>query len=75
MASRTCLECKHWEWYAADPGYSEMTPGSDASMYCIKSYWSLKMYDDDRGDVRHKLNTAERCPEFTPEHAPTQDTQ
>ena len=66
---KTCLECKHWYWYSANPGYSELTPGDDASMGCNKNRWLLKMYADERGDVRDKLRTAETCDLFEPEEA------
>lgn len=66
---KTCLECKHWRWDSGERGYSEYTPGCHAAMFCNKNRWRLNMFDDERGDVRDKLRTAETCGLFEQEEA------
>lgn len=58
---RTCLECKHFRVWAADPGYSEYTPGSDFSMVCEKDKWNFDAYEAYLEDFRKMLRTAETC--------------
>ena len=62
---RACHQCQHFLFETGSPGYSEMTPGYDASLYCAKDHWAVKFYNDSRDDVRRKLATAETCPDFT----------
>ena len=70
-AHRTCLDCKFWDWSVGDHGYSELTPGTDARMECLKGHWSLKPFDDGRMDVLAKIKRAIRCEDFTPDEATT----
>ena len=50
-----------------DPGYSDLTPGTETSMECLKGHWSLEPFDDGRMDVRAKIKRAIRCEDFTPD--------
>lgn len=75
MSERTCLDCEFWKWYTADPGYSSLTPGSDASMYCGKGHWMLDMWSDERSTVRSNIKAAETCPDFKPDPSMPGETQ
>jgi hypothetical protein len=53
------------------PAYSEMTPGSDFSMECSRTYrgdryWEFDPIHDSLDDFRKKLMSAERCKDFKP---------
>lgn len=57
---QTCLFCKHFEFHQAWPGYSEMTPGSDADICCDKGHWGFY----DITDFRATMLTAQECPDY-----------
>jgi len=59
-----CLFCNHFYYSPATPGYSEMTPGSDASMGCYKNLVDFDLWDDDTETYRQKMLTAVNCPQF-----------
>lgn len=67
---KTCLECRYWHWEMGEDGYSEMTPGSDSSMECLKYHWRVRSTEDGRSDVRSKLMQAATCRDFEPEGTP-----
>jgi hypothetical protein len=39
MPTQTCWGCAYFTFIAADPGYSEYTPGSDFMIDCQKRMW------------------------------------
>lgn len=43
--SLPCYHCKHFSYWTASPGYSENTPGSDATAHCGKSVWDYESVD------------------------------
>lgn len=71
---RLCIFCKHWRFHGAEAGYSELTPGSDASMECTKNQWTkLKVLKkdwavfcqiDSSEDFRSVISAAQRCDEY-----------
>lgn len=66
---RTCLGCKHFRFQEAQPGYSEVTPGSDGSIECYKNVWFFQFYSGSDAEFRRVLLTAQACEhyEFAPE--------
>ena len=67
MTEKLCVFCKHWSFSGGEPGYSEMTPGSDASMYCDKNMWGRKfrLWDiSGAEDFRKIIKTAETCQHY-----------
>lgn len=68
VKGRVCVLCEHFRYEEGDPGYSEYTPGSNASMGCGKGYWYWRNYTAQ--DFRTKLLSAERCADFEPARIP-----
>lgn len=64
QAAKTCLECEHLYFSAAEPGYSEYTPGCDAHMSCNKNVWVWDAFDDHVRQLKDKLYAARACEEF-----------
>jgi hypothetical protein len=68
-----CLLCVHCDYSGGSYGYSEMTPGSDASLFCEKGVMrhakrrNLFMEAWSRQQLREALTTAEDCPHYRPE--------
>lgn len=73
VEGRNCVDCAHWRYSSGSPGYSEWTPGSDASMSCDKQYWKWDQEIDEERDVKAKLHTAETCADF--EFSPIERTK
>lgn len=42
MAEKLCVFCEYWHFDGGSPGYSELTPGTDASMDCAKGHWKQR---------------------------------
>jgi len=59
-----CMECKHFYFSTAEPGYSEVTPGGDSYLTCLKWHWDLENYNDDTMSLRVKLGMARTCDDF-----------
>lgn len=63
VSNRLCWECDYLHYSPSTPNYSDLTPGSNMDLYCVKSYWE---FDQGRelGHLRACLTTAERCAAF-----------
>lgn len=61
---KNCLFCQKFIYLAGDRGYSEMTPGYDATIRCSLLLWELDFYVDEEEDFRTKMLTAETCELF-----------
>lgn len=59
-----CLNCVYCHVQSSDPGYSEMTPGSDFSMDCYKGHWAFEGDSEDNESLRRKLLTSLNCKDF-----------
>lgn len=62
---RICVLCKFFHFDGGSPGYSELTPGSSASMECFKGVWresSLEYKSTE--DYRRMMLTADACRHF-----------
>jgi hypothetical protein len=60
----TCIFCRHYKFFPGDLGYSEYTPGYDATMYCGEGKWEMESYEDTTESLRSKLLKAVNCPSF-----------
>ncbi len=65
---RICLVCTHFHLYMGSPGYSDMTPGSPASITCDmrRERGCAWPRDDDYPDVSPQslISIAEQCEHF-----------
>lgn len=62
-----CWSCKHFSFSTGDSGYSEYTPGYDASMRCAKDVWNFSFTNGgSQEDLEKSLKTAETCTKFEP---------
>ena len=61
---KLCLFCKEFYFDSGSPGYSELTPGWDSTMECLKRHWELDNYDDTTETFRGKLLKAGACDDF-----------
>lgn len=68
----TCLDCEHFAFRSAEPGYSEYTPGMDAELYCCRGVWQYDAYNETLASLRTKLYTARTCAKFTQDPEATQ---
>lgn len=59
-----CVDCKHFYFSSGSPGYSEYTPGSDASLGCTKQKWEYEPNNDTDQSFRKKMKTADNCEEY-----------
>ena len=64
-ARKVCLLCEHFNFTGKQRGYSEYTPGYDASMNCTKGKW----YAEELGLLTEKqfykyMHMAEKCKLF-----------
>lgn len=64
---RICLECKNFWYSEASRGYSEMTPGCDATMDCALGKWDWDKFDDTKATLAAKFRTAATCDKYDPD--------
>lgn len=65
---KLCVMCEHWDFDGGEPGYSELTPGYDASMDCRKGHWGkrFRIYDISGPEgFRKQISMAETCPDYS----------
>ena len=62
-AHRTCIDCEHWLFDSGEPGWSEYTPGVDASSSCRRGHWTMDENTTEDG-YRDHLRTARKCKDF-----------
>lgn len=73
MTVKNCLLCQHCHYDSLSPGYSELTPGSDASLRCDKSAMKhangRNLFEEafSRQQLREALATAETCDYYEPD--------
>ncbi len=62
---RLCWSCKHFSFDGGERGYSEYTPGDNASLDCAKNVFNTDLEDlGTSDDLRKLLMTAENCVKF-----------
>lgn len=61
--TRTCIQCQHFDIDMGHPAYSDVTPGDDARIECMRNHWSMENHE---GQKRFRLYIvkAETCPDF-----------
>lgn len=60
-----CWSCKHFHFSSGGSGYSEYTPGYEATMSCSENVWDFSFCDGgSQIDLENSLKTAERCTKF-----------
>lgn len=61
---KTCAICKHVDYYAGSPWYSEVTPGAEASISCCRQH-RLPDLDDPCVDLfKDLVRIGSSCPDF-----------
>ena len=63
-AQATCLGCKNFWFTPNERDFSEVTPGSDAAMYCDKDHWEADLYNTWGADLYLLLRTSRKCGDF-----------
>ena len=61
---KICLFCKHFVFSPGDAGYSEYTPGYEASMDCNIHDLDIDLHAETEASYRKKLLTAQTCDDF-----------
>lgn len=61
---KLCFGCKYFQWENASPGYSEMTPGDDFGISCLKGVWRFDAFQTTQDEFEGILKTAETCEHF-----------
>jgi len=64
VPEQICLFCEHFKFYSGSYGWSDVTPGYDAEIYCIKKHWAVDLYEDSREKYRAKMLTAKLCEDY-----------
>lgn len=62
---KLCVLCKRFDFDGGWPHYSDLTPGSSASMSCDKGMWKEDMDYMTATEYRRLMLTAETCAHFT----------
>jgi len=65
---KLCVFCDHWQFDGGSPGYSDLTPGSDASMDCAKGHYGRRFTLHYIGpeDFRKQIAIAAECADYSP---------
>jgi len=64
MKERICINCIHFQVESGTPDYSELTPGDEFRMACVKGYWELRNWVDTTESYRKKIYTALECKDY-----------
>jgi len=64
IPEKICLFCKRFYFSTGDYGYSDMTPGYEATLTCLKNHWDVDNYLDTTTVYREKLLTAKSCKDW-----------
>jgi len=60
---KICCFCKHFYLDMGDPGYSELTPGYEGSVECLKGHWKMRTFDTVE-TYRENILTAKKCKDW-----------
>jgi len=63
MRPDTCLDCEHFYFQPFECGYSEYTPGCEASIGCYKDHWCFSDCKTEE-DYRNNMLSARECSDF-----------
>lgn len=67
MSEKLCVFCRNWSFDGGSPGYSEMTPGTDASMGCNKGHYGRNFHLQDlsgEAGFRTIILKAQTCKDY-----------
>lgn len=64
MRTKNCIFCTQFRFRTGDYGYSEYTPGSNASMECAEDVWDFDFMSNTQEEFVETLRTAETCEHF-----------
>ena len=59
-----CLRCEHLYYWEAQPGYSELTPGTDMGLACGLKHWEYDQFHSSVEDLAAMIETAETCTDY-----------
>ncbi len=62
---RICIFCRAFHLSFGEPGYSEYTPASPGSCYCIKGHFDLGEWSSER-EFRDAIKKAVGCEDWEP---------
>lgn len=62
-ADKCCVDCKHFQVYTGEPGWSETTPGSAFTMQCMQQRFRYEEYGSEE-HYRSCIISARRCTDF-----------
>lgn len=66
MVEKTCISCSYFMFEASTPDYSDMTPGSDACIVCMKGHYSITLNEmEGQEEYRKTLLQAMKCKHFS----------
>lgn len=66
MNEKLCVMCQHFYVKPGCCGYSEYTPGYDATIGCLKDHWEMDNYQTTAGQFRAFNRKAETCADYAP---------
>ena len=64
IRQKCCWECRQLVYRAAEQDWSDVTPGSDAALYCARGIWDVDFFADNQDTFRTKILTARTCDQF-----------
>lgn len=64
MSEKLCLYCKHWYFDGGEQGYSELTPGSDMGIECLKGHWRIENGSHTGPSFRQTMERGLECKDF-----------
>jgi hypothetical protein len=64
--NKLCWFCEHFMYSAASPDYSEVTPGEDFNMTCLKRHWKFSAFNTSQREFGKMLMSARNCLDFVP---------
>ncbi len=59
-----CVNCRYFQYTTGEMGYSELTPGSDIEIGCLKSHWYNDNTETTALQFQENMNSANDCPDF-----------
>ena len=59
-----CVNCRWFQYTTGEPHYSELTPGSDITIGCLKNHWRHENTETTAFQFQKYMNSANDCPDF-----------
>lgn len=61
---RICGDCQFFHFDEASPGYSELTPGNEFAMMCMKNHWEFDTWSATLAQLKRVFTAALDCPDY-----------